>query len=165
MQPHMNSKFKVKVNNLHELEISKTDISEMNLIKISEEKYHILDNEKSIIAEIIACDFNKKKYAVKVNSNTYSVSIANELDQLIESMGFSVGSSKHINLITAPMPGLILDININEGQEVKENDALLILEAMKMENVITSPRDGIIKSISAIKGDAVEKNQLLIEFE
>ena len=63
------------------------------------------------------------------------------------------------------MPGLILDIHVKEGQEVKEDDALLILEAMKMENVLTSPRDGIIKSISVSKNDTVDKNQLLIEFE
>ncbi len=63
------------------------------------------------------------------------------------------------------MPGLILDINVKVGQEVQENDALLILEAMKMENIITSPRNGIIKSVSVKNGDAVEKNHLLIEFE
>ena len=66
--------------------------------------------------------------------------------------------------IKAPMPGLILEINVKVGQEVKEDEPLLILEAMKMENIITSPRDGIIKSISVNKTDAVEKNQLLIEF-
>ena len=80
-------------------------------------------------------------------------------------MGFSVGTTKQINFILAPMPGLILEINVEVGQEVNENDNLLILEAMKMENIITSPRDGVIKSISIKKGDAVEKNQLLIEFE
>ncbi|MCL4139960.1 UNVERIFIED_CONTAM: hypothetical protein GTU68_044878 [Idotea baltica] len=63
------------------------------------------------------------------------------------------------------MPGLIIDISVTKNQEVKENQPLLILEAMKMENIITSPKDGIIKSISVKKGDAVEKNQLLIEFE
>ncbi|MDX1317201.1 MAG: acetyl-CoA carboxylase biotin carboxyl carrier protein subunit, partial [Xanthomarina gelatinilytica] len=75
------------------------------------------------------------------------------------------GASKKVNEIKAPMPGLILDIHVKEGQEVKEDDALLILEAMKMENVLTSPRDGIIKSISVSKNDTVDKNQLLIEFE
>ena len=79
-------------------------------------------------------------------------------------MGFAIGGTKHVNSIKAPMPGLILDINVKEGQEVKENDNLIILEAMKMENSITSPRDGIIKSISVNKSDTVEKNQLLIEF-
>jgi biotin carboxyl carrier protein len=48
---------------------------------------------------------------------------------------------------------------------VKENEQLLILEAMKMENSILSPRDGIIKSISVAKSQAVDKGQLLIEFE
>ncbi|MCL4125038.1 UNVERIFIED_CONTAM: hypothetical protein GTU68_001507 [Idotea baltica] len=63
------------------------------------------------------------------------------------------------------MPGLILEVKVKIGQEVKEDDPLLILEAMKMENVITSPRDGIIKSVTAIKGNTVEKGILLIEFE
>jgi biotin carboxyl carrier protein len=63
------------------------------------------------------------------------------------------------------MPGLILSVDVKIGQEVKEDDSLLVLEAMKMENVLTSPRDGIIKSISITKGETVNKNQLLIEFE
>jgi biotin carboxyl carrier protein len=84
---------------------------------------------------------------------------------LIKDMGFELGASKQVNDIKAPMPGLILDISVEIGQEVKENDSLLILEAMKMENNLTAPRDGVIKSISVEKGDAVEKNQLLIEFE
>ena len=60
---------------------------------------------------------------------------------------------------------VVVEVHVVDGQEVKENDALLILEAMKMENVLTSPRDGVIKSISVNKGNAVEKNQLLIVFE
>jgi biotin carboxyl carrier protein len=93
------------------------------------------------------------------------VNINNALDQQIEALGFEIGASKKINEIKAPMPGLILEISVNVGQEVKENDALLILEAMKMENVIKSPCDGIIKSIKVKQGEAVDKNSLLIEFE
>ena len=63
------------------------------------------------------------------------------------------------------MPGLILEINVAQGQEVKEDDTLVILEAMKMENAINSPRDGIIKSINVTQGESVDKNSLLIEFE
>ncbi|MBQ0768878.1 MAG: acetyl-CoA carboxylase biotin carboxyl carrier protein subunit, partial [Bizionia sp.] len=96
---------------------------------------------------------------------TYAVQINDELDDLIKEMGFEIGASKQVNDIKAPMPGLILSISVSEGQEVKENDPLLILEAMKMENVFNSPRDGVIKSIAIKTGDAVEKNQLLIEFE
>ena len=65
--------------------------------------------------------------------------------------------------IHAPMPGLVLEINVSEGQEVEKGDPLLILEAMKMENVIKAPGNGIIKKIHVEKGNPVEKNELLVE--
>ena len=93
------------------------------------------------------------------------MAISGALDELIKSMGIERGRTKLVNAIKAPMPGLILEINVSVGQEVKENDPLLILEAMKMENCFLSPRDGVIKSIAVEKGNAVDKGQLLIEFE
>jgi biotin carboxyl carrier protein len=126
---------------------------------------HVLYNHRSYKAEIVDSNFSLKSYDVMINNKSYKVKILNKLDHLIKEMGFSVGSSKHIDLIKAPMPGLILEINVVVGQKVKEDDPLLILEAMKMENVLTSPREGIIKNIAVEKGDAVEKNALLIEFE
>ncbi|WP_298236745.1 acetyl-CoA carboxylase biotin carboxyl carrier protein subunit [uncultured Algibacter sp.] len=161
----MSKNFNACVNNSFDFEITTADLSKIDSLKLTDSKHHILSDNKSYNTEVIATDFNKKSYKVKVNNNTYNVNIFNELDVLIKKMGFSVGSTKQVNFIKAPMPGLILEINIKVGQEVKENDPLLILEAMKMENIITSPRDGIIKSIDAKKGDAVEKNQLLINFE
>ena len=80
-------------------------------------------------------------------------------------MGFEIGASKKVNDIKAPMPGLILEISVAVGDEVEENDQLLILEAMKMENVISSPRAGVIKSIAVNQGETVDKNSLLIAFE
>jgi biotin carboxyl carrier protein len=145
--------------------MSEDDVNKANIISVDDSKSHIINKNTSYKTEIIDSDFNQKIYKVKVNNNTYNINIFNYLDVLIKEMGFEVGATKKVNDIKAPMPGLLLDINVKIGQEVNENDALLILEAMKMENVITSPRDGIIKSISANKGDAVEKNQLLIEFE
>ena len=73
-------------------------------------------------------------------------------------------SAKKLNHIKAPMPGLVLSILVEEGKEVKKGDALIILEAMKMENILKSPADGIVKKIAVKKGVPVEKNQLLIEF-
>lgn len=61
------------------------------------------------------------------------------------------------------MPGLILDILVTEGQEIKEGEQVLVLSAMKMENIITAPSDGVVKLIEVKKDDAVEKGQLLIE--
>lgn len=157
--------YKTKVNNILDFDIKTDDISKLDALQISESKFHILKQNKSYKAQVIESDFDSKTYQVKINSNIYNVNISDNLDLLIKEMGFTIGSAKHINSIKAPMPGLILEINVEVGDEVKENDNLLILEAMKMENVITSPRDGIIKSISVNQSDAVEKNQLLIEFE
>ena len=63
------------------------------------------------------------------------------------------------------MPGLVLDILVEPGQTIHKGEAVLILEAMKMENIIKSPVDGTIKSIGINKGNAVEKNEILVNFE
>lgn len=161
----MNNKFKVKINNSVEFDITDDDISKLNAEKIADNKYHVLQNNKPFKAELVDSSFNRKKYSIKVNNHSYDVDISNPLDLLIDKMGFTFGTSKQVNSIKAPMPGLILDIHVKEGQEVKEDEGLLILEAMKMENVISSPRDGVIKSINIAKRDAIDKGHLLIEFE
>ena len=161
----MSSKFTLSVNNSNKFDATESDLNNLDAVSIGQNKFHILKDGKPFKAEIIATDFLSRKYTVKINNNTYEVSIANELDALIESMGIERGKTKVINAIKAPMPGLILEISVKVGQEVKENDPLLILEAMKMENSFLSPRDGIIKSIAVEKGNAVDKGQLLIEFE
>lgn len=161
----MSSTYKVQVNKSSKFELTEGDVLKINTIKTNDHQYHILHNNKSFYPEIIKSNFNSKNYTVQINGNSYQVDISDQLDQLIDDMGFSLSASKLVNAIKAPMPGLLLDIHIEVGQEVAENDSLLVLEAMKMENVIMSPRDGIIKSISATKGDAVDKGQLLIEFE
>ncbi|WP_378172340.1 acetyl-CoA carboxylase biotin carboxyl carrier protein subunit [Aquimarina sp. SS2-1] len=161
----MSTNYKVKVNTDFEFTISDNDSSETDIIKTSDSQFHILQNNTSFHSEIITSDFISKKYTVKVNANTYEVDISNPLDMMISEMGFSIGASKQVNSIKSPMPGLIIDIQIEIGQTVKEDDYLLVLEAMKMENIITSPREGVIKSIEVAKGDAVDKGKLLIEFE
>ncbi len=161
----MGNTFKVKVNGEMEYHLDTADLNEIDSLETSKNAYHLLVSNRSYAARVLAYDFNKKQYEIRINNNRYSVSIYDSLDQLIDEMGFALGSSKDIRSIEAPMPGLILDISVHVGQAVKEDDPLLILEAMKMENIITSPREGVIKSIQVSKGDAVDKDNLLIEFE
>jgi len=162
----MNKKhYQVSVDNSKPLHFSSEEFEQLDVSKNDDTTMHVLHNFTSYNVEIINSDFDSKSYKVIVNNNEYNINIFNDLDILIKEMGFEMGSSRMVNEIKAPMPGLILDINVKDGQEVNENDTLLILEAMKMENVLTSPRKGVIKSIGAKKGDAVEKNQLLITFE
>jgi len=157
--------YKVKVNATHSFDISKETMETLDAIQTSAHKYHIIEDHITIEASILKSNFHKKTYSVKVNNNTYEVAIKDALDQQIKALGFEVGLLKQVNDIKAPMPGLILEIHVKPGQEVKEDDSLLILEAMKMENVIKSPRDGIIKSVYVKQGETVDKNALIIEFE
>ncbi len=156
---------KVNVNDAFQFDLEEESISKLDAVKTDWNQFHVLHQNTPYKAEIVSSDFNQKNYTIKVNNNTYLVTIANALDMLIKEMGFEVGLAKQVNTIKAPMPGLILEISVVVGQLVKENDNLIILGAMKMENSFLSPRDGVIKSISVAMGDAVEKGQLLIEFE
>lgn len=161
----MEKRFKVSVNEELQFEFTKAQLDSLDIQRLSSSKSHILKNNRSHKAEITSADINAKTYSVKIGSNSYEVKISNELDILIEEMGLAVSAAQQVNDIKAPMPGLILDVQVEEGQEVKEGDYLLVLEAMKMENTLTAPRDGVVKSISVEKGQSVDKNQLLIEME
>jgi len=67
--------------------------------------------------------------------------------------------------IVAPMPGTVVDILVNEGDEVLEYQEVLILEAMKMENAIPSPEAGTVKEIKVKKNDKVATDQVLMVLE
>ena len=157
--------YRAKVNGEFEFEFNQEDIDRLDSLSATSNQLHVLHDHKSLNLKLEKEDFNNQNYQVKVNSNIYDVQISNDLDVLIKEMGLSLAAGSLVNNIKAPMPGLILDVNVEEGQEVKEGDTLLILEAMKMENALTAPRDAVIKSIPVSKGNTVAKNELLIEME
>lgn len=67
--------------------------------------------------------------------------------------------------IVAPMPGKVIDILVNVGDAVEEEQEVLVLEAMKMENAIPSPAAGRVKEIVVHKGDTVSTKQLLMTLD
>ena len=133
-------------------------------VKITDSYFHIIHNNKSYRAEVVKADRTAKTFLVKINGRNYPVDVKDKFDLLLEKMGMTSQASGKVNSIKAPMPGLIIDLKVKDGDVVKTGDALLILEAMKMENIIKSPGEGIVKTVKVKKGDSVEKNQVLIEF-
>jgi len=68
-------------------------------------------------------------------------------------------------LVLSPMPGLVVDIPVVEGQEVKSGETVAIIEAMKMQNILKAERDGKVKAVKAMAGDPVAADDVLVEFE
>jgi biotin carboxyl carrier protein len=151
------------VNQNHQLFIDGTPL-DWDIVEVSNGYFHILINRKSYRAEVVKADPDSKSFALKINGKVYSVTLKDKFDLLLEKMGMNNGSSGKANHVKAPMPGLIIDLRVKEGDTVMPGDALLILEAMKMENMIKASAQSIVKSVKVKKGDSVEKNQVLIEF-
>ena len=135
-----------------------------DLEKLSDGYFHILMNTKSYRAEVIKADLAAKSFLLKINGEIYTVELKDKFDMLLEKMGMNNASAGRVNNIKAPMPGLIIDLRVKQGDPVMPGDPLLILEAMKMENMIKASAQGVVKSVKVKKGDSVEKNQILIEF-
>lgn len=127
--------------------------------------YHILRNNKGYQVEVISISKEDKMATIQVNGNRYDIELKDQYDTLLENLGMASMNVKKNNDYKAQMPGLIIDIRVAVGDEIKKGDPLIVLEAMKMENIIKSSDDVTIKSINVEVGEAVEKKQVLIEFE
>jgi len=67
--------------------------------------------------------------------------------------------------LLAPMPGLVLRVEVEPGQRVEAGTGLIVLEAMKMENELRAAAVAVVKAVAVVPGQAVEKGQVLVEFE
>jgi biotin carboxyl carrier protein len=159
-----NKLYKVKANEF----VFSFDIEEVatvDLIKKSPTEFNIIKDHRSVNATLLNSDASGKKLTIEVDGENYEVEIKDTLDQMLDVMGFGIATTKQIKEIKAPMPGMVLEIAVAEGQEINESDKVLILGAMKMENSILTHANAKIKRIAVAVGQAVEKGQVLVELE
>lgn len=138
---------------------------ELDIARIRSKEFHVLRDNKSYNVEVVEQQTGEKKLTIKVNGNEYAVELKDKFDLLLQQMGMTKQASNSVGNIKAPMPGKVLRVDAKEGVEIKKGDAVLILEAMKMENAIKSPGDGKVKKILVKQGDAVEKGMVMVEME
>ncbi|WP_396632480.1 biotin/lipoyl-containing protein [Maribacter sp. R86514] len=158
------SNYLITVNE-EELKFKTSDADSLDSISVSTQKLHVLDVNTAFEVGILDTDFLNKTMSLSVNGNRYDVKIEDEYDQQVKKMGLLAVTTQKLNEVKAPMPGLIVDVMVEVGQEIVEGTPLLVLSAMKMENIILAQGEGIVKSIEIKKDDTVEKGQLIIEME
>ena len=133
--------------------------------RLSEGTFRVTIQGKSYQVEAIEGPDPLGNMTVRVAGIEREVKILNERALLLDKMGMFSGDTKAELQLCAPMPGKVLSVKVSPGQFVKPGDALLVLEAMKMENVIKSAVEGVVEDVPAKPGMAVEKGELLVAFE
>lgn len=104
-------------------------------------------------------------YEVTVNGRKHIVALEDEKSRMVRKVIKADAGSQGAVELKSPMPGLVVKVNVEEGQEVERNDSLLIIEAMKMENEIRATSSGVVKKIFKKDGDSVEKDAVLMVIE
>ena len=164
---------KARVNGKHDIVLEKKERKfsangkevNVDLREIRSGIFHLIVNHKSFNVEVMEADTKTKTYKLLVNNRVFSVSLKDKLDDLLHELGMDASSSAKVNDLKAPMPGLVLDVLVNEGEKINKGDTLIVLEAMKMENALKAIADATVKKISVKKGNTVEKNQVLVHLE
>ena len=127
--------------------------------------FEVIYQGKSFKGEILNRDIENRKLRLKLNHRVFELKKRFVLDDLIAELGLDKVKVKQLKEITSPMPGRILNIQVQVGDHVKVGEPILSLEAMKMENILKSDGEGVVKSVVIVKDQVVDKGELLIEFE
>lgn len=104
-------------------------------------------------------------YSVVLDGLAVDVLVQDERAARLASAALAGRPSIAENAVNAPMPGLVLAVNVEPGQQVTKGASLVVLQAMKMENELTSPRDGRVSAIHVEEAQTVEQGFVLVTLE
>jgi biotin carboxyl carrier protein len=105
------------------------------------------------------------KWAITRRGERWEVEVLDERTRHLRSLTGAAGGVRGPGALKAPMPGLVVRVQVTAGQRVAAGTGVVVLEAMKMENELRAAMDGVVRSIRVAAGEAVEKGQVLVEFE
>jgi len=133
---------------------------EMDFLKLSPSLYSVIANNQSMEV-VIEEDGNNINVLLK--GRMYEMQVLDEraLMMAMRKGGLGGGSGE----VPAPMPGLIVTVPVEVGQEVEQGQTVVILESMKMQNELKAPTSGTIAQILVEAGQSVEKNAMLVVIE
>jgi biotin carboxyl carrier protein len=104
-------------------------------------------------------------WEILLEGRRFRVKVEDEREKQLRLASGQTALQKGKYILYSPMPGLVIDILVKEGDQVKEGDVLVILESMKMQNELRAPRAGIITRVQAALNDNVERKEALLTLE
>ncbi|HET7643066.1 MAG TPA: biotin/lipoyl-containing protein [Nitrososphaeraceae archaeon] len=144
----------------------------MTKIKVNETMYDIEIIGDKVIVDGKEIDVKVNEDKILIEGNIFNIDFIEEGSpslMIINGMAYQVlkGNVENLsdNEIKAPMHGKIVNILVNEGDQVDDDQVLIVLEAMKMENQIKSPKKGTIKKIKIFNNQSVKRGDILLTFE
>ncbi len=148
------------------------EISQENKILVNDEVYDmdfeqlpgsgvvsLLLNQRSLEAVVEQRNGN---WEVLIRGELYSVKVEDERAYRLAQARGSLSDIDGDAMIKSPMPGIIIAVPVQEGDEVLKGDKVIILESMKMENELRAPCDGVVAVVKVEAGASVEKDQVLV---
>ncbi len=157
-----NEPFHIAVNDQYQLDILPEEAAHLDIVADGLGRFHILHEGQAFRAEVLQADYAARRFTLRIDGQLYSVHIADFYTRLARQLGMGAGSGHKMNIVKAPMPGLVLQVLVQPGQTVRKGDPLLILEAMKMENVLKAANEGMVREVAVHSGQAVEKGATLV---
>lgn len=131
--------------------------------KIDKDTYSLLCKGKSYDLKVVSED-DKRKYSFKHQFNHYEVEIIDSVARYRKNRGNN-DIEEDQSSISSPLPGKVVKIPIEVGDNVESGQTLIIISAMKMESEYKAKKDGIVKEILTTEGATIEGNQSLILLE
>lgn len=117
------------------------------------------------IHRLIARRIERGVYDVSIDGHRFTVEAFDERARVIRELSGAARKAVAPAHLMAPMPGLIVRVNVKEGEHVRPGQGLVVMEAMKMENELRATAPAIVKRVAVSAGSAVEKGALLLEME
>jgi len=137
------------------------EIYEVELSQLS--KYSYLLKLNNNIYHVTSEKLNSHNYSFTINGSSYYTTVRTNLEEKANAYLQNKAKESGTEIIKSPMPGLIVKILKQVGDNVEVGEPIILLEAMKMENEIRASATGIVNSISIKENASVEKGQALLE--
>jgi pyruvate carboxylase subunit B len=136
-------------------ELAEVEGSPVRMVKLGSHVYRVVVEKRQ----------GKGRYTLWVDGYRFETEALDERTRTIRDISAANAAPAGPAPIVAPMPGLIIRINVQPGDQIEAGHGVVVMEAMKMENELRATTSGTVKSVKVVPGTAVERGALLVELE